>query len=92
MAKVQIEGSDAVHECESGTRMYEAIEDGNLKVPLGCLHGHCGACVVEVVSGGLAEIKEGEKLALRAFDTEEDMRLACLAYLDGDVVVRTLKP
>ena len=32
------------------------------------------------------------KLALRAFDTEEDMRLACLAYLDGDVVVRTLKP
>ncbi len=91
MAKVQIEGDDTVFSCEDGTNMIQAIEDGNLKVPLGCLHGHCGACRVEVVRGDLAPLSENEKLALRGIDAEEDVRLACLARLEGDVVVRTLK-
>jgi ferredoxin len=68
---------------------YEA--GGQDLIPFGCRMGACGACVIEVISGGNGlnprEDNEADFLALLGYAGPE-YRLACQCRLQGSVTVQ----
>lgn len=90
MAKVRIQkvGQEAVAEGE-GMLMDVAYEQ-DLPIPFGCAAGRCGICQVVVLEGKLAEPGSLESAILEGFRCPDDVRLACQAHLEGDVILRAV--
>lgn len=93
MSKIRIEPSGQEAEVTpSGTLLHTALDHG-LAIPFGCQSARCGVCRVRVFSGsegGLRPPTVVEQATLEAFRCPPDVRLACQAYIVGDVIVETL--
>jgi ferredoxin len=71
-----------------GTTLLEAARGAGLPVARACGGGGlCSRCGLRVLVGSVSEESAAELRAKRANRVDPELRLACLARLEGDVVV-----
>jgi uncharacterized 2Fe-2S/4Fe-4S cluster protein (DUF4445 family) len=87
MARISFKNRDITIEAEMGARLTDCIRKAGLHIetPCNCI-GSCGKCRVKVV-GELYPPTDEEKKFINA---EEDIRLACIARVKGDVEIELL--
>ncbi|MHC4823055.1 MAG: 2Fe-2S iron-sulfur cluster-binding protein [Planctomycetota bacterium] len=90
MANVRIQKVGPEIEAEGEGMLMDLAYEKNLPIPFGCQSGRCGVCQVVVVEGSLADPGNLESAILEGFRCPEDVRLACQAFLEGDVVLRAV--
>jgi ferredoxin len=75
---------------EGDGSLMDLAYDANLPIPFGCQSGRCGVCQVVVLEGSLAEPGRMEESILECFSCPPEVRLACQAFLEGDVKLRSV--
>ena len=87
MAFIRFKNRDITIEAEIGTSLSDCIRKAGLHIetPCNCI-GSCGKCRVKAV-GQLVPPSEEEKKFIKF---HEDIRLACMARVDGDVEIELL--
>jgi ferredoxin len=88
MSKVTVHFPQGAKTIEAEGSLLEAAYDEDLPITFGCQSGKCGVCVVKILSGNLEPATKVEQAVLEGFDCSEDERLACLAYIGGDVELK----
>ncbi len=95
--------NDITVEAAIGNNLLEALDDGGLNLPRGCLSGACCACKVLIVEGGGAlstpQLKESESLEKFRANFEKkhgkdslkgrEIRLSCQTSIakDSEIIV-----
>ena len=73
--------------CAEGERLFDALVDAGILIPADCGGvGICGKCIVQFIAGAPAATEADRHVF--AQDTQKGMRLACMAHLKGDAVVK----
>ena len=77
-------------EVEEGTTILLAAVRNGLQLPHDCTEAICGTDRVKVIAGkeNLTEKGDNEELTLGIMNADSDDRLACVARILGDVVVK----
>ncbi len=90
MARVAVQkgAKDVIAEGEGA--LADLADSGRLPIPFGCHSGRCGVCQVQVLEGALAPPGKLEEAILEGFQCPEDVRLACQAFVEGDVRLRAV--
>ncbi|SDW12887.1 Ferredoxin [Marininema mesophilum] len=78
---------------EGENLLFEAISR-SVMIPFNCTSARCGTCRVKVLAGGehLNEVGDPEELRLGEEKVNDGFRLACQAYVYGDVKVEVPQP
>lgn len=90
MSKITVKSSTETKVVDGDGRLLEVSYDKDLPITFGCQSGKCGICTVKVIEGDLAKASRVELAILESFDCEAGVRLACQAYIDGDVVLEPI--
>lgn len=87
MPEINFIRENVVIEVEEGTKLIDCIREAGLKIetPCNCI-GICGKCKVKAFGELYPKTEEEEK-----YTEEDNIRLACLARVKGDVKVELLK-
>lgn len=64
--------------------LLDALDENGFDIGYSCRGGHCGACLMKLVSGEVEEIQSG------GYDTEQDEILSCSVIPITDIVVEEL--
>lgn len=98
MAKITILPVDLAAEVKPGDSLLDAGEAAGVEMEAGCFNCSCGACVVQIVSGGNQLVPPTtEELAVLAQSSRdpEHFRLACCTRVEagatGEVMIRQLE-
>ncbi|MDR6225009.1 2Fe-2S iron-sulfur cluster-binding protein [Desmospora profundinema] len=96
MPKVEIIIGKQEHQLEVGegdNLLFEAVSR-SIMIPFNCTSGRCGTCRVRVLEGRehLSEMGDREELRLGDEQVEKGYRLACQAFVFGDVKVEVPQP
>ncbi|MFK5956826.1 MAG: 2Fe-2S iron-sulfur cluster-binding protein [Planctomycetota bacterium] len=90
MAKLRIQHDGSEFVIEGEGLLMDLAYDHDLPISFGCQSGRCGVCQVEVLEGNLAEPGSLEKAILDGFGCPEEVRLACQAFHQTDVLLRAV--
>ena len=76
----------------SGKNLMEIMLDAGLFIDNACGgKGLCGKCRVRITEGDAGAAGETERAILKPGETEQGIRLACLAYPEGDITIELLQ-
>jgi uncharacterized 2Fe-2S/4Fe-4S cluster protein (DUF4445 family) len=88
MAKVKFKNNGVVLDAEEGTKLSECIRRANLFLETPCSsRGLCGKCKVRVYG----EVSNPIKEELEFINGKDNIRLACLAEVKGDLEIELLE-
>ena len=90
MAEVRMDGKDGEIVAQGEGSLMDLAYEADLPIPFGCQSGRCGVCQVVVVEGALAEAGKLEQGILECFSCPPEVRLACQAFLEGDVKLKAV--
>ncbi|MBC8369741.1 MAG: (2Fe-2S)-binding protein [Planctomycetes bacterium] len=90
MSKVTVKSSNEIKVAEGDGSLLELCYDHDLPITFGCQSGKCGICTVKVIEGNLAEATKVENAILEGFGCDAQVRLACQAHIDGDVILESI--
>ncbi|WP_216829570.1 2Fe-2S iron-sulfur cluster-binding protein [Alkalihalobacterium elongatum] len=90
MAKITVPGQDTF-EVENGTKLVLALEDHGIDILHRCGgKAKCTTCRVEVIDGEFGELTDIEKAAFSAKGIDENYRLSCQVFVNGDATVKPM--
>ncbi|GGE14883.1 ferredoxin [Marinithermofilum abyssi] len=96
MAQVQVQvgGKEYSFDIRRGENLLLESVSRSVMIPFRCTAGRCGACRVRVLEGAenLDPIEENERMRLGDEQVNAGYRLACQAYVNGDVKVEVPQP
>ncbi|SFS81586.1 2Fe-2S iron-sulfur cluster-binding protein [Marininema halotolerans] len=78
---------------EGENLLFESISR-SVMIPFNCTSARCGTCRIKVIEGedSLSEVGEPEVLRLGEERVDEGYRLACQAYVHGDIKIEVPQP
>ncbi len=90
MPKITFMPSGASFEVDDGATILVAAVRNGLKLRHDCTEAICGTDRVKIVDGcqNLSEKSDNEELTLDMMKAGSDERLACVACIHGDVVIK----
>ncbi len=91
MFKISIKLLNQTILCKEYQSLTEALTNNNIAINNSCIgRGTCGKCKIKHISGKLNDIKAEERKFLSKHDIENNIRLGCYAFLQGDIEIELL--
>ncbi|WP_285765936.1 2Fe-2S iron-sulfur cluster-binding protein [Peribacillus sp. SI8-4] len=78
-------------EVEMGKKLVLALEDNGVHILHRCGgKAKCTTCRVEILAGDFAEVTKEEKKSFEEKGIEDQLRLSCQLYVNGDIAIRPI--
>jgi Na+-transporting NADH:ubiquinone oxidoreductase subunit F len=85
---IDINSGDRLLSAHAGETLFQALKRQNLYLPTACGgQGKCGFCRLRVLAGGCNAPSDIEKTLLGEQEVSRGMRLACQAFVEGNLQV-----
>ncbi|MCK1993453.1 2Fe-2S iron-sulfur cluster-binding protein [Peribacillus muralis] len=78
-------------EVEQGKKLVLALEDNGVNILHRCGgKAKCTTCRVEILAGDFSEVTNDEKKSFEEKGIEDQLRLSCQIYVNGDIAIRPI--
>ncbi|WP_340373595.1 2Fe-2S iron-sulfur cluster-binding protein [Peribacillus sp. FSL E2-0218] len=78
-------------EVEMGKKLVLALEDNGVNILHRCGgKAKCTTCRVEILAGDFAEVTNEEKKSFEEKGIEDQLRLSCQIYVNGDIAIHPI--
>ena len=88
MAVITIQNSGRQIYCEDGSNLMQVLHNAGEYIESPCGGGGtCGKCKVKIIGDNVSDITKTETEILTAEEKESGVRLACMTFVTGDIIV-----